>query len=89
MLVCRLPRCTSANLGLNAVVIMQFVCCFISLFSYCCRSIASVPVQFHAPHVPVGSRENFHGLFNIVCGDIVIRAMQRSRSVPAILTSLL
>jgi hypothetical protein len=85
MLVCRLLRCTSANLGLNAVI-MQFVWCFISLFSYCCRSIASVPVQFHAPHVPVGSRENFHGLFSIICCDIVIRAVQRSRSVPAILT---
>ena len=89
MLVCRLARCTSANLGLNAVVIMQFVWCFISLFCYCCRSIASAPVQLHAPHIPAGSRENFHGLFSIVCSDTVIRAVQRSRSVPAILTSLL
>ena len=89
MVVCRLPRCTSANLGLNAVVIMQFVWCFISLCSFCCRSIASASVQFHAPYIPVGSLENFHGLVSIVCIDIVIRAVQRSRSVPAILTSLL
>ena len=89
MLVCRLPRCSSANLGLNAVVIMQFVWCLFRCFLFCCRSIASAPVQLHAPHIPVGSRENFHGLFSIVCSEIVIRAVQRFRSAPAILTSLL